>query len=709
MWNIREEAGKALQKDIEEVLKIDKANIPLVFGHLCSGVIHHPGSLRISEILTNNSTLKIEALKEQYKFPHNEAFGKHIKKFGRAGTLLDWLASNAYKNAVSFSETSSFKRFWVEFFQQENANHLEKSGNGGEVTITISDVLAKAMELPFHDDYMDYLYSSGEKKFSEWEEKFLEGQIWGARRVSYDLVVGNQQQADLIIQLARLYTSGASSKSKIENLTASEEKIRIWLFLGALQTGFMYVFASENNGNLPVGFVSGNMIYQSPAFEQHGPIGLISAVINNKENLPEIRNSIYKILEEGELAKVAKKINANRDTSTKPDIIRLVSTSSVLLPADETVVISKIASAFKSSVFPHWVTAAAQFLLSIISQLRGSIHEGMPLNFCLGFADISELKDSPLFEMVPLSECRINNPWDESGNVDLTNVEKTVKEIAKRISKNNYSWFQDGRYALFWDATLPKAAPSFLVRLTEGSWNVFINNSCFKRISKTNEHALMIAHLGGNGSGGIILNGESLFSFRRKDLHGKVISEKEVNMAKYFLTAFQLSSVSEELKKSAAKKFSEIILAVSEDPHMGAMIIVLSPKKQYSSDKDDSFPFKTEMGDPWKNSVIEDFMTAPTSDLISLMAMDGGTCIYQTPDGKIKLSFRRLVTPPSRTIKKLSKKTHTDLDGEGSRKWSAALAACHPEANLVVAVSQDGPIIIFKEKDKNTIETEIFS
>ncbi len=143
---------------------------------------------------------------------------------------------------------------------------------------------------------------------------------------------------------------------------------------------------------------------------------------------------------------------------------------------------------------------------------------------------------------------------------------------------------------------------------------------------------------------------------------------------------------------------------------MGAMIIVLSPANQYSSDTVDNFPFKTEMGDPWKNSVIEDFLAAPTSDLISLMAMDGGTCIYQSQDGKIKLSFRRLVTPPRKDSKKplrqLSKDTKDALDGEGSRKWSAALAACHPESNLVVAVSQDGPIRVFKEKNKNVIESE---
>jgi hypothetical protein len=57
----------------------------------------------------------------------------------------------------------------------------------------------------------------------------------------------------------------------------------------------------------------------------------------------------------------------------------------------------------------------------------------------------------------------------------------------------------------------------------------------------------------------------------------------------------------------------------------------------------------------------------------------------------------------------LSEGAQRELDGEGSRKWSSANAARREEVALVLSVSQDGPIHVYRpemDKGKQVVTVE---
>jgi hypothetical protein len=100
----------------------------------------------------------------------------------------------------------------------------------------------------------------------------------------------------------------------------------------------------------------------------------------------------------------------------------------------------------------------------ILEWLRGSIHEGHPLNFCMVLADMSQVRDSEVFEIVPFLDSELPCPWDEDGKLRHQNNEdikgKIIKPIKKAITKNNYAWFQDGKICPSLGFDIPSKIPT---------------------------------------------------------------------------------------------------------------------------------------------------------------------------------------------------------------------------------------------------------
>ena len=79
--------------------------------------------------------------------------------------------------------------------------------------------------------------------------------------------------------------------------------------------------------------------------------------------------------------------------------------------------------------------------------------------------------------------------------------------------------------------------------------------------------------------------------------------------------------------------------------------------------------------------------------LVAMLGMDGAAVIWKDKSQKASISFRHLMRPQgSKAEKEISDSEISSLSGEGSRKWSAMLSATRDDVQLIVAVSQDGPV-----------------
>jgi hypothetical protein len=151
---------------------------------------------------------------------------------------------------------------------------------------------------------------------------------------------------------------------------------------------------------------------------------------------------------------------------------------------------------------------------------------------------------------------------------------------------------------------------------------------------------------------------------------------------------------------------STTILAISDDPNSGCMLIIGQNIKLHFD----------SMGSPWRTQREEEKdnkgeinpLNLSLDEITALMSMDGATCLF-SDNNRPAISFRNIVKVSNSPVnRKIEKRTIENiLDGEGSRKWSAATAATMKEVDLVIAVSQDGPIYLYyPTDDDNTINID---
>jgi hypothetical protein len=367
---------------------------------------------------------------------------------------------------------------------------------------------------------------------------------------------------------------------------------------------------------------------------------------------------------------------------------------------------------------PSWAQNITIWNAFLIEALRDSVHEGRNLNFTFIISDVSEVRDSNLFEVNELQfseeERNIFHPWDQTDEGDAiqipyktaTEFKSILSEAKRNIEKKNYSWFSEGKYALLWDSAFPNNYPHSLVRIKDSSWDVVINDIRSNRSSKIlNSVSLIITFVRSDQSGGLFIKDKLVASFRR------------ATEWKYEVTGG--NSRDDKLKaviEAAINKWTEVenpqltilkdtiyyaILAISEDPHMGSMLIIGENIMELF--KSMGKPWQTKSGKQVNNSEQINPNVLTIDEITSLMAMDGATCLYLS-DGKPTISFRNSVMT-SRGDKNIDEAAEV-LEGEGSRKWSALIAASKIEVDLVIAVSQDGPIYIYETNTDNKVEIQ---
>ena len=199
-----------------------------------------------------------------------------------------------------------------------------------------------------------------------------------------------------------------------------------------------------------------------------------------------------------------------------------------------------------------------------------------------------------------------------------------------------------------------------------------------------------------DGSGGLAINGKLVASLPREGqtwITG--LAKADEDLLAHVKKALQTWLSAEGLDKEAlAKRITRVLMSISEDPNAGCMLVILSTQDN---------PFD-DMGVPWETRHGEDVVSMPDDVLTSLMAMDGASCLFYSSQKKVvRIQFRRLVSPPLSKPKEvgLHEDTRRELDGAGTRKWSAASAAKRKEVALIISVSQDGPIHIYEKVRKD--------
>ncbi len=337
--------------------------------------------------------------------------------------------------------------------------------------------------------------------------------------------------------------------------------------------------------------------------------------------------------------------------------------------------------------FKNWSEKAATWIVHLLSSLHGAKHEGGALEFTFIMGDMAQIEDSSALELLILDDAGFDFPPQEG--LDEEEKIMALKDAKKIIEKENYFWFQGGRYALLWDFTSPEKQPRHLLGLNDSSWHVFIANARNRKKPTTAKAALVVGYLDDRGGGGLIVDGNHIFSLtqggkwiQRGDALSKRVEDYLRAAGKDVLTDKEINSL------------VKAVIAVSNDPELGCMLIV--------SNSGHCPEFET-MGHPWKVSRTKQAVTSdvnserlfdlPDELLVAMLGMDGSACVWKE-SGECRIAFRKLARPPAslENARNEFSGAKQELSGEGSRKWSAYLAATRNDVDLIVAVSQDGPV-----------------
>lgn len=683
----------------------DKLKRPVCFGHVCKGNLSHPGVYRVSAVVGNATVEGFD--KPLTGEDHRRAFGMHVRFFGRDRTLLNWVVHWSRKKAVGVEVTPSTPVVLPTAFVINEEHHLRVSRDNLTTTILLSrgllDTLAPAQ---LATDYLNALYTQALAGRS----LDLDPQEFATQRIRQEAAqlqaldflhdVGQGEMGTTLQELVAVYPDQA------QDGPASDDGAR--RLLAAIQLVLFYVrFFAPNALDDGGGFVSVAAFFgvNDESFnEGHAmkcPIAVVSTHLADTDELLGIVDETASALDTKPLAIEMENLSHENAQYKVPDAATLFSERGYLPGADAytDVVAKSIQAAVNDQLgqppFPRWSAHAPQWLAALLALLRGKKHEGIPLGFTFVLGDLAEIEDSPHFETLRLVGEQFAYPPAEGENVNAA-----LNAATKQVSKANYFWFQGGRYALLWDIAYPMNHPCYLLALKDSSWEVFVANARNRRMPAAARAATFVGYVLPDGAGGIVVCGQHAFSLSRDGAWLQRGADLGRRIKNYLL------HVSENLlDDDAVETLTRAIVAVSTDPDLGCMLAIMEPG--------DTPQFRV-MGQPWQ--VLRDGATGaangpagedgipldelPEQELIAMLGMDGAACVWKKDaDAPVRISFRHLASPPApKEPQRVPHKKAVDKNqGEGTRKWSALLAACRKDVRLIMAVSQDGPVHVFTQ------------
>jgi hypothetical protein len=693
MLTLYTELKTILRKKLDAV--IDETGAPLVFGHICMGDLQKPGAFRLTHIvLGENGGSPLVKLSRESGVSHEAAFGRHINVFGRHAALLDWITLWLHDNCRFVEPHTPRDERQFSFLISAAPDALYLSASATSVTAS-GELCEDLLPQDVVARYLVFLYSSrGTPPRSAEPIPFEAQRLMGARSACLRRMQEDRHQA------CRAIVASLSGKYDRRNVP---ESYRDWAFLGALQTGLMYARASFADGSDSAGFVSFGCCYnlhRDPTCIAQNPVGIISAVLPRGPETFDSYSGFFSELLSGELDHTIHQVQRYHNL---PDGHRLAVTERGQWPGEKisTCLEEEIQRVFEVSAFPGWTHALLVWMAMVVEHLRGAKHEQRSLNFCFVVADKSQVLDSGVFDVLALMLPRPGEddyvllPWDKEGNKRQgLNVGKLLDVMKREISKKNYAWFQEGKYALLWDATFPSAYPSALIRFRDSSWDVFLNDVRMRRLNRATAVIPALVYIRGDGSGGIVLEGRHVYSFRGSGQWSRGDGNKQGRIREYLRQHVNGWDVKVEDLDRLCSIMADALVAIAEDPDSGCMLVVYCAKNS-------PHQFR-RMGEPWLTEHGDNPLAMSCDELTALMSMDGATCLY-ADTSVVRVAFRRLVSVPDGRIAIKEQDEHEHLDGRGARTWSGAYAAGRPGVATVFNVSQDGPITVY-EKDEATGE-----
>jgi hypothetical protein len=592
-----------------------------------------------------------------------KVFTTHTSIFGRGTIMLDWLlAWAASACAARFPSEAGLCFFDAEFAVVEGTENMEvKSEVDGEARIVVR--LPPALAATLVPDILI--------------EQYLE--TLASQRVPAPDIVRRLEGARIVA----LDQMQSEARARLFEAFSAEDTEKQWRLFGALQSTLVFMVGASGQRGTYLGCKCRG-VFLAERDEKVGPNRpalLLTAIASG--------NVAFSLAQ-------AAPAKAYVDRLTAQTRIRTLNLPSTGRWEGGTIepLIRKALEEELGAFSAHWVSLLL-WVTRIIEQLRGTIHEGKALGYYVIVDDETRLEDTPVFVLTRLrpDDASLDKgfaAWNEDGSLPETNVRAVLDRIRAAFSKGNYSWFRGGHYAVLWDATFPPRLPDRLVRLRGSTWNVYLAEALHGRALGVSERrdreVLALAYVQPDGNGGLMVRNRAILRFR-----GDSNWEASGGARENWLGR-RLAGV-EWLNSHEAERMRKLCCALSDDPDAGAMVVLFKVGKAGA----DVF---WAMGDPWlpltrdgkAPILLKDY---EDSDLIALMSMDGATCLWRpTEDAPVHIAFRRLVTSP-RLEKASAEMLLHDLRWEGSRKWSAAGGAHHPEVELILAISQDGPLSVY--------------
>jgi len=694
IFELETRLSKALEQDAERALqKLPSTSV--VFSHLCHGLQHTLGALRLTRIWPRSTyaSLLSEVIGGDSK-EYAKLFSRHIRRVGREGALLDFLMRYLLKTSalrdgldhglkaasLTFSRTTSAG---APFTYDKNL-HLVALSDAFYSTLIPPDLTESYWRALAEDDIHEGVRD-------DWKLRMMAAKLHSARGKALAMLEEKEDVKGLehAKELAGYYTVPLLD-DEMPHWT-SDADAQLWYLLGALQTSYMLVHMHGRKDTPLAGFVSSGIIYTSEeaadATLSHC-VGIMTASLSAQEDGPQAMKTLEEIQRTQAVNHAVRVRHAIDDVNFEETAPQIESVRRV--------VEEKFEGLAQAALVPEWPPRVAHWLTNIIQWLRGSVHEGQSLNFCAVLGDYSQICDSGLFNVLTIEaneHSRLPSPWDKNGKFRKNATRDIERLVRQQMAKSNYSWFQEGRYALLWDASLPTREPRALLALKSSSWDVFINECRVSRMPETKDHAAMVVYVKSDGTGGVIFRGEQIVTFRRNtpwQVGQPQLADWVSKQIQKYVAWLNPDGMTDDAERTRASSVLATIvgasLALSYDPHMGAMLV-------FMKEPIDRLPFEG-MGSLWNIRERKDDLSAfDISELVALMAMDGATCLYVDRNRSPRVAFGQLVGGQSESAKlRWSANWDRVLRGEGSRKWNGAMTALRDDVCLVLAISQDGPI-----------------
>ena len=466
---------------------------PLVFAHVrisrgeLGGREHAwdiVGGLRATHIAVGKHDAAKPETEQPTDLKYEATFQRHIQVFGREATFLDWLTRYFHEK---LSETFAKKDLRISHFTvkaeatQSSPLSTPLSLNGDELILS-AEMVKQLAPVDGCKEYFGWLQETADATVSHATSQagqldFVAQRFIGLRHRAFELATSVPDSTGVLSELARYY------------LPASEavDDDSKWRFLGALQTAFLYQRVAQQLLPECHAFVSVAASYPSdtiPADE--APLALFSVGLPGQE-VTKIVDQVSKVLSN----KIRHVVDPLKETAAKfhdpklETFWRKAEVHAELL----NIIDQEIKCAFPGPQFHTYRKGLLLWLCLLAEKLKQAKHEGRALNFSFVTTDLSEAKDSGLFEFVELqfSPDSLYVPFAEdgqslevgsvaaasAGNPPLGTIRGTLDFVLREVEKKNYAWFSEGKFALAWDATFPSKTPSYLLRFKENTWEVF--------------------------------------------------------------------------------------------------------------------------------------------------------------------------------------------------------------------------------------------